>query len=190
MAVSAAVMNACSRLDLRRMQILVVDDNSASRQVLSQILMGLRARSSQMVDSAREAREQLALRRYDLLVIDLEMPDEDGVSLTRFVRRTFDQPNYATPIIILSGAPSREKMLAARDAGANAVIRKPLAPAALAERIQWLASAAREFVRSESFCGPDRRFKNEPPPEGGDRRATATVIIEDAPREAEGSNGG
>jgi CheY-like chemotaxis protein len=189
MALSVSVMNACMRLDLRRMQILVVDDSSASRQVLSQILMGLRARSSQMVDSAREAKEQLAIRPYDLLIIDLEMPDEDGISLCRHVRRAFDQPNYAAPIILLSGAPSREKMLAARDVGANAVIRKPLAPAALAERIQWLASGARAFVRSGAYCGPDRRFKSDPPPDGNERRASGTLMLDDAPAPATGPDG-
>jgi DNA-binding response OmpR family regulator len=60
----------------------------------------------------------------------------------------------------------------ARDAGANFVLTKPIAPNLLLQRIMWIGRDARPFVELESYVGPDRRFSLDGPPDGApDRRA-------------------
>ena len=118
MGAALARTNGAARLDLSRTEALIVDDSGPSLQITVQILMGLRLKSQQTCECAKEARKLVVRKRFDLLIIDLEMPDEDGLELARFVRWSFDKPNFATPILMLSGCPSDAKTREARDAGA------------------------------------------------------------------------
>ncbi|MEK9947470.1 MAG: hypothetical protein VW999_15980 [Alphaproteobacteria bacterium] len=54
------------------------------------------------------------------------------------------------------------------------VVAKPISPRSLYSRLQWAAENERAFIESESYCGPDRRFKVEGPPAEGGRRADDT----------------
>lgn len=68
------------------MDVLVVDDQPMSREVLGEALRPLGCRIRQVAD-AREALMELRLRHYPLMFIDLVMPDMDGYALARQVRR-------------------------------------------------------------------------------------------------------
>ena len=68
------------------MHILIVEDDADSRNVLALLLQRLGA-LVEAVASAKEAYDRLALRRPDVLVSDIGMPDEDGYSLIRRVRQ-------------------------------------------------------------------------------------------------------
>ena len=54
----------------------------------------------------------------------------------------------------------------ARDCGAHFVMTKPLTPITVLERVLWIAREGRRFVESDTYMGPDRRFKNEGVPAG------------------------
>lgn len=60
----------------------------------------------------------------------------------------------------------------ARDCGANVVIRKPVSPQILFDRLAWVSRVQRPFIECESYIGPDRRFKSIGPPGGVGRRST------------------
>jgi DNA-binding response OmpR family regulator len=171
-------MSALSRrLDLRRAKILIVDDNAHSLDILSQILLGFRVRETKSCRSGAEARELIGAQIFDLIIMDAEMPDEDGITVTRHIRSQSKIPNFTTPVILVTAHTSVDKVVKARDAGANLVVRKPIAPAILLSRINWLARNSRDFVSSDDYRGPDRRFKNKPLPEGVDeRRADALAL--------------
>ena len=165
------------RMDLRKTNVLLVDDNAHSLELLGQLLRGFRVERISACRSADEAREAASTRTFDLIIIDGEMPGEDGISLTRHIRREFKLPNATTPIIVTSAHTPLGKVARARDAGANMIVRKPIAPATLLSRIQWLALEGRDFVRSDDYCGPDRRLKNRPLPAGvEERRADALAL--------------
>ena len=87
------------------------------------------------------------------------------------------------PILVLSSYTQRHYVAAARDAGANLVARKPISPRALYDRITWVAHTDRPFVETETFFGPDRRFKDLDPPDGIYKRES------DPPSETETSDG-
>ncbi len=170
-------MASPSRLDLRKAKTLIVDDNSTSLDLMSQILLGFRIQHTKTCTSAKEAREMLGGTAFDLIIIDAEMPEEDGIQLTRHIRQQPAAPNFTAPIVLVSASTPREKILSARDAGANIVVKKPIAPAVLLSRIEWLARNTREFVTTDSYCGPDRRLKAMPLPEGvAERRADAIAL--------------
>lgn len=168
---------SASRLDFRTIRVFAVDDNDRALDLLSQILRGFRVERLATCASVGEARTLLATTPFDLLIIDAEMPDEDGITLTRHIRNLPDQPNFTAPVILTSGHTPLEKICRARDAGANVFIKKPIAPAVLLDRISWLARNSRAFVSAPDYCGPDRRFRKAPPPGGmEDRRAEGIAL--------------
>jgi DNA-binding response OmpR family regulator len=176
-------MHAATRLDLRNSRVLLVDDNPQSLEITSHILLGFRVGSTIACGSASEAREKLAALAFDLVLIDGEMPQEDGISLTHSIRREPKQPNQATSIILLCGHTPQDKVIRARDAGANMIIKKPVAPSVLLARIAWLARNTREFVSTATYFGPDRRFKSVLLPDGiEERRADAIALVAEPER--------
>ena len=171
-------MSRAEKLDFRKISVLLVDDNPHALELLSQILGGYRVERNEVCASAEEARERVAAKAFDIIIVDAEMPNEDGFSLTREIRRRSDQPNFTAPIILLSANTPLAKVTAARDAGASAVIKKPVAPGVLLNRITWLARHSREFVQTSTYIGPDRRFKQVPlPAEISERRADALALM-------------
>ena len=165
------------RLNLGKAIVLLVDDNPQSLELLEEVLAGFKVQITMACRSAAAARETAAAAPFDLILIDGEMPGEDGISLTRHIRAQPETLNFTTPIIMMSANTPLDKVLRARDAGANMVIKKPVEPAVLLNRIERLACSSRQFVITESFCGPDRRFKNQLPPEGvAERRADAIAL--------------
>lgn len=172
-----------NRMDMSRSKVLLVDDKHQSLDLLMQVLVGFRIKTTKACISAKEAREALAATTFDLIIIDGEMPDEDGIELTRHIRSQSESPNFTAPVIVVSAHTPREKVLRARDAGAHLVVKKPIAPATLLDRIERLARSARQFVAVPSYRGPDRRFKSHPLPEGvEERRADALALTSDPSR--------
>jgi CheY-like chemotaxis protein len=157
-------------MNLKKAKVLLVDDNHYSLELILQILLGFRIQQTITCTSSVEARTVVESQNLDLIIADVEMPDEDGVALTEYVRSLTRLPNFTTPIILVAAHASIDAVTRARDAGANLVITKPVAPAILLSRIDWLARSNREFVRSENYRGPDRRFKNKPLPDGIEER--------------------
>lgn len=165
-----------ARLDLRKVEVMVVDDNQHSLDLLSQVLAGFRFRKIHATGSVDEARTLVTTQRFDLIIIDAEMPGDDGFRLTEDVRLR-SKPNATAPIILVSGFTPFQKVVRARDLGANLVLKKPISPSALISRIEWIAQSDRVFVSTETYRGPDRRFRMHPLPEGqAERRADALAL--------------
>ena len=171
------------RLDLSKTSALVVDDNPQSLDLLSQILSGFRLGELKSCQTAGEARSLIAHAKFDLILIDFAMPGEDGLHLARHIRSEPSLPNHTAPILILHGYTPEHMVLQARDAGANMIVRKPVAPAILLSRIQWIARDTRHFVECEGYCGPDRRIRSMPlSPEIPERRRDALALVDDPER--------
>ncbi len=172
-----------TRLDLRKTSALVVDDNPQSLELLSQILSGFRLGKLKSCDSAGEARSLVAREKFDLILIDFAMPDEDGLHLARHIRSEPSLPNHTAPIVILHSYTPEQMVIQARDAGANMIVRKPVAPAVLLSRITWIARDNRQFVESDGYRGPDRRIRALPlSPEIPERRRDALALVGDPER--------
>ncbi|MHA6326275.1 response regulator [Roseivivax sp. CAU 1753] len=109
--------------------LLIVDDDERIRGLLQKFLM----RHGFLVSAARDAghaRRILTGLEFDLLVLDVMMPGEDGVSLTRFIRE-----NSATPILLLTARAETEDRIAGLEAGADDYLAKPFEPKELLLRI-------------------------------------------------------
>ncbi|MEF8833730.1 MAG: response regulator, partial [Halofilum sp. (in: g-proteobacteria)] len=110
--------------------ILVVDDDRAVRTTLRAYLehRGFRVLTAASAGQARAATTENAI---DLILLDIVMPDEDGISLCRDLRET-----CATPIIFLSARDGDNDRIAGLEGGADDYVVKPFNPRELVARIR------------------------------------------------------
>jgi PAS domain S-box-containing protein len=130
---------ALRELSKTNVRVLLAEDNITNQQVALGVLgkLGLRADA---VANGREAIEALRHLPYDLVLMDVQMPEMDGLEATRVIRSNGGvTPNRAIPIIAMTAralAGDREACLAA---GMNDYIAKPVTPGALAQLLEkWL----------------------------------------------------
>jgi two-component system phosphate regulon response regulator OmpR len=111
--------------------ILVVDDDSRLRGLLSRYLADNGFRVSTAEDAA-EARDRLRFLQPDLLVLDVMMPGESGLQLTRALR----EEKAGTPVLLLTARGAPEDRIAGFEAGADDYLPKPFDPRELVLRIR------------------------------------------------------
>lgn len=109
--------------------ILIVDDDERIRTLLQKFL----ARNGYFVSAARDAahaRRLLEGLEFDLIVLDVMMPGEDGLTLTRSLRQTI-----RTPILLLTAKGEPSERIMGLEAGADDYLTKPFEPKELVLRI-------------------------------------------------------
>jgi len=125
----------------RTPHILVVDDHRDIRDLLARFLTkhGLRAT---VAETAAAARKPLQSADIDLIVLDIMMPGEDGLSLTRFVRETKD-----IPVILLPAMGEETDRIIGLEVGADDYLAKPFNPRELLARIKAVLRRAQTVPR-------------------------------------------
>ena len=109
--------------------LLIVDDDERIRGLLKKFLM----RAGFLVSAARDAahaRRVLAGLDFDLIIMDVMMPGEDGISLTKSLRETM-----TTPILLLTAKGETEDRITGFEAGADDYLPKPFEPKELLLRV-------------------------------------------------------
>lgn len=113
-----------------RPHLLLVDDERSIREPLAQYLMrnGFRVTS---VESASEARLRLNASAIDMVILDIMMPGEDGLSLCRHIRETSE-----IPVILLTARTEETDRIVGLEMGADDYVLKPFSPRELVARIK------------------------------------------------------
>ena len=118
--------------------LLIVDDDERIRTLLRRFLV----RNGYYVTAARDAaqaRRLLAGLEFDLIVLDVMMPGEDGFALTRSLRETL-----ATPILLLTARGDTEDRITGLEVGADDYLPKPFEPRELLLRINAILRRAQQ----------------------------------------------
>ena len=131
--------------------ILVVDDDARLRALLSRYLAGEGFRVT-TAETATDARDKLRFMHPDMLVLDVMMPGESGLSLTEALRR---EQGHDMPVLLLTARGAPEDRIAGFEAGADDYLGKPFEPRELVLRIRALLRRAPAPV-AESPSGPVR----------------------------------
>ncbi|MEO0765104.1 MAG: response regulator [Pseudomonadota bacterium] len=124
--------------------LLIVDDDERIRSLLQKFLM----RNGFLVTAARDAehaRRILTGLDFDLIVLDVMMPGEDGLSLCRALRET-----HATPILLLTAKGDTENRIEGLEAGADDYLPKPFEPKELLLRINAILRRVPEVDEAEA----------------------------------------
>lgn len=163
-------LHASTRINLEKVEVLLVDDSAPSLNLLSQVLLGFGVGNLTRADSAKAAQALLRERTFDLVISATNMAGVDGYELVKWLRRGALEANRYLAVILVSGHTPPSQVFKGRDAGANFTIAKPITPKIVLERILWAAKEDRQFIECESYLGPDRRFKDDGPPAGAKGR--------------------
>ncbi len=126
-------------------QILVVDDDKQFRDLLSKVLREMGGFSVEESESAEEALQRIQSEMFDLVLVDLNLPNMDGLELiTQLVNR---KPEILT--ILVTGAASIDSAVEAMKRGASDYLTKPFELEEMLDRVRKVLYEKKRFVSIE-----------------------------------------
>jgi signal transduction histidine kinase/ActR/RegA family two-component response regulator len=135
------------------LRILLAEDHPANRKVVELVLAPLGVELV-MVEHGRAALEALATSRFDLVLMDMQMPVMDGLDATRALRARETQLGLArTPVIMLTANAMAEHRRWSGEAGADLHVSKPFTPSQLVDAIDAVLSGAGDGSAAASDGG-------------------------------------
>ncbi len=129
--------------------LLVVDDDRRIRDLLLRFLVGEGYRVS-TAETAGEARAKLEGLKFDLLIVDVMMPGENGFELTRAIRS-----GSVVPILMLTARDGKESRIKGLEIGADDYLAKPFEPRELSLRVANILKRAKPPLATHA---PSIRF--------------------------------
>ena len=139
-----------------QIRILVVDDDEAIRELLLDYLGGQGYRVEAVADSV-QMRAWLAEALPDLVLLDVGLPGEDGLSLARYLREHHD-----LPVIMVSGAGTPLDRIVGLEVGADDYLAKPFDPRELLARVKTVLRRYRRAPAAASPADPGPRTRRTP----------------------------
>ncbi len=129
-------------------QFLVVDDHPINCLLVRQILKN-NWKNCEIVeaDNGRKALEALRQQHFDVVLMDMVMPEMDGIEATTALRQTLDAPACDTPVLGLTANVNPQDLERFSSAGANAVVLKPF------DAVKVCAQVAQMLTEKKSFLG-------------------------------------
>ena len=129
--------------------LLVVDDDERISNLLSQYLIN-KGFIVSIANSADQARSKIQLIKYDLIILDIMMPGDDGLTLTKEIRESSD-----IPIILLTAKSGMESKIEGFEIGADDYLTKPFNPKELLLRVLSILKRAKNEnnIENEIFFG-------------------------------------
>jgi signal transduction histidine kinase/ActR/RegA family two-component response regulator len=125
-AVKAAA-DVAQLLEMRDLKILLVDDNDVNLIVARMLLNKCLPRATVVeVSSAAIALDKLRTQPIDIVLMDVIMPEMDGLQATQVIRQTFEPPVSDIPVLALTASANPVDQASCLDAGMNDVVVKPL----------------------------------------------------------------
>jgi CheY-like chemotaxis protein len=172
------------RINFHNVCSLLVDSDGYTRGLVAQMLRGFGMDSPLMACNGAEAKEILKHQCPDVCIFEGILPDMTSAELIGWIRR-LKSPLRFVPVIVLTGYTQLRMVAGARDGGANIVVKKPVSPRTLFDRLVWIARVARPFIETKEYSGPDRRFRTREPPDGVYKRDTDDASLTAEPCEVE-----
>mgnify|MGYP001357577746 CR=1 FL=1 len=135
-----------------RRHLLLVDDEASIRDPLARYLERQGFRVTEAVDAAA-SRQALGAYCIDLVLLDIMMPGEDGLSLTRHIREQGE-----IPVILLTARSEETDRIVGLEMGADDYVVKPFSPRELVARIKTILRRAAQGPQAEQGSSTDYRF--------------------------------
>lgn len=147
------------------LNVMLYEQDSHYVHILREELMALGITHVVTVHSPEEALQIIQSHHIDVLVSELNLP------LFRFIRTNSKSPNKRLPIVVATGAADYEHVAAARDAGINSMVTKPVSASGLFAHIHDALDAKHHpFVECSAYTGPERRHEASALYRGPERR--------------------
>ena len=125
-----------------RLRLLVVDDNAVNRELICALLEPFDV-DIETANDGVEALDAVASKTFDLILMDVQMPNMDGLTATRRIRAAAAPGSPRVPIIALTANVLPEQIARCREAGMDDHLGKPISPERLLDVLaQWSADSA------------------------------------------------
>lgn len=164
---------------LRSLDILIVDDNAPMQNLLRTILRGFGIAETRQARDGTAALAEIGQRAPTLIISDWEMAPMNGGEFLRQLRGMAAEPACFIPVIVLTAHASRDIIAEAFNQGATQLLVKPVTPANLLQRIQWVLEDGRPFTQVDGLWRQEMRLggpdKAKPAPEGKDDAPVWTI---------------
>ena len=121
--------------DLENMSCLIVDDDKFSRTFIKTALYQIGIKTIKEAATAKEAVEQLANYKIDIIFLDQQMPDKNGIELVQDLKHSPNSGIDRIPIIMITVDTKEKTVLDAKQLGIREYLVKPISPIALKKRI-------------------------------------------------------
>jgi len=170
---TGALARALERPKGRRLRVLVAEDNPVNQKVAAGLLERAGHRAV-IVENGRQALAAFARETFDLVLMDVQMPELDGLEATAAIREREQYSGRHVPIVAVTAHAMKGDAERCLAAGMDAYLAKPLRPAEL------VATMAR--LTPDATLDKARLLERV----GGDRRALtgiARIFLADAPRQ-------
>ena len=126
-----------ANVDMSDIKILLVDDNKINQRVALYELNRWKTKTD-VADSAKKAFELLNTKSYDLILMDIAMPEIDGIQATEYIRKELGEKEKVVPIIAMTASVLEGEKGRCIQAGMNDYISKPFDPINLYYKlIKW-----------------------------------------------------
>lgn len=144
-------------LQIRRLSVLIVDDNAFMRKIVRGILSTIGIKKIVEAGDGIRGLELIRVTSPDLVILDWEMPLLDGPGLVRIIRSpgVFSVPDI--PIIMLTAHGDRWRVLEAARIGVNEFVCKPVSAKVLRDRLISILLKPRAIVQIGGYYGPAPR---------------------------------
>ncbi|MCB1476978.1 MAG: response regulator [Rhodobiaceae bacterium] len=152
-----------------KISVLVVEDNMHMRRIVRALLSGFGIREIYEAEDGAAGLEAFQQFSPDVVITDWVMPIFDGYELAQMIRKDNGTNPYC-PIIMLTGHSEKRRVIEARDIGVNEFLAKPISAKSLYLRLYSVIAMPRQFVKTKTYFGPDRRRVEGNGFKGEDRR--------------------
>ena len=155
------------------------------KAILAAVLGAFGFRKLTTATCVEEAKRIFSTELFDLVLCDYRVADGCGLEFVRWLRQLDRRPEALIPVIMISAHSQRSRILDAVSAGVDEFLVKPVRPVYIARRIDACAFRRRNFIRSATYFGPDRRRHDIVGYSGPRRRDTDSVTADDGVFELE-----
>ena len=176
--------------DFRDISTLIIDPAGHSKALLKGLLTTLEVARAATVNSTEEALLTLRREVFTVVFCDELAGFLEPFAFLKALRRDLTTRDVTVPVVLISAGADYPKIVAARDAGMNDVISKPVSAETIERKLRSLLLAPRPFVTAKTFVGPDRRRAGEDRRKFGERhngedrrgRSADAAVFSVAPR--------
>jgi signal transduction histidine kinase/CheY-like chemotaxis protein/HPt (histidine-containing phosphotransfer) domain-containing protein len=142
----------------RPIHTLIVDDNGINQKVVAGFVQKLGG-TSKVASTGADALDLLAQYKFDVIILDIQLPDMNGLEVTHIIRNLADQDKARIPIVALTGNTAQEDIDACYAAGMNDFAAKPITFEKVAEILKnadinsYVAASAGNNLNIQSASG-------------------------------------
>lgn len=155
-----SIVNTISPLPLHPLNVLIVDDNGINQKVAAGFVEKLGSHAI-TASSGADALDMLAHYKFDLIFMDLNLPDMSGIDITKKIRNLSHSEKSSIPIVALTGNTNKEDIDACYESGMNDFATKPITFEKVAELLRKFDKNFSSLSNSVSTLADDIDFSDE-----------------------------